>query len=340
MVWGPACFNLTASGRGTLKDPQGKASLTIPQLDIQKQQIRNVNLQVEVANQQATFALASEVVSTPLRAQGKVALTGDYYADASLDTPVIPLQPLVAAYSPAQAARISGQTEIHAAVRGPLKNKALLEAHLNIPTLGMSFKTGATASAQASSVDIATVTPIRADYANGVVSLQPGEIKGTDTDVRFQGRLPLKSDAPSTVSVQGAIDLRLAQAFDPTLTSSGQIQFDINAAGHKANETVEGQIRIVNASFATPDAPVALSNVNALLTLRPDRVDITQFSGSVGGGEVTASGGVAYRPAIQFNIGLKSNGLRLLYPVIVRTNLAFILSLPGTTHTSLLHIHI
>src|SRR5260370_8019273 len=123
MVWGPACYNSPASGRGTLKDPQGKASLTIPQLDIQKQQIRNVNLQVEVANQQATFALASEVVSTPLRAQGKVALTGDYYADASLDTPVIPLQPLGAAYSPAQPPRITAQPHIPTAVPPPLQNK-------------------------------------------------------------------------------------------------------------------------------------------------------------------------------------------------------------------------
>ena len=49
---------------------------------------------------------ASQVMSTPLRAQGKVALTGDYYADASLDTPVIPLQPLLAAYAPAQASQI------------------------------------------------------------------------------------------------------------------------------------------------------------------------------------------------------------------------------------------
>jgi translocation and assembly module TamB len=154
--------------------------------------------------------------------------------------------------------------------------------------------------------------------------------------VRFQGRLPLKSDAPSTVSVQGAIDLSLAQAFDPTLTSSGQILFDINAAGHNANENVEGQIRIVNASFATPDAPVGLSNGNGVLTLRRDRVDITQFSGSVGGGEVTASGGVAYRPAIQFNIGLKGNGLRLHYPESVRTNLDLNLAMTGTTDAALL----
>ncbi len=181
-------LNLTASGRGTLKDPQAQASLTIPQLDIQKQQIRNINLQANIANHEATFALGSQVLNTPLRAQGKVALTGDYYADASLDTPVIPLQPLLAVYAPAQAANLSGQTEIHATLRGPLKNKALVEAHVNIPTLGVNYRTTGTAGS-AVNVQLGAVTPIRADYVDGVISLLPGEIKGTGTDVRFQGRL-------------------------------------------------------------------------------------------------------------------------------------------------------
>jgi translocation and assembly module TamB len=276
------------------------------------------------------------VLNTPLRAQGKVALTGDYYADARFDTPVVPLQPLLAIYSPAQAARMSGQTEIHAALRGPLKNKSLLEAHLNIPTLGVSYKTGPSSDVQAGKVEIAAAVPIRADYVHGVLSLQRGEIKGTDTDVRFQGRVPLNSTAPSTLNVQGAINLGLAQVFDPTLTSGGQIQFDINAAAHNSAQDVEGLIRIVNASFATQDLPIGLSNANGVLTLRHDHLEITQFSGSVGGGSVTASGSVTYRPSLQFNLGLKGNSLRLLYPEDVRTELDLSLAMTGDTNSSLL----
>jgi translocation and assembly module TamB len=323
-------LNLTASGRGTLKDPQGKASLTIPQLDIQKQQIRNVNLQAEVLNHQATFDLGSQALNTPLKAKGKVALTGDYYADATFDTPVIQLQPLVAIYSPAQAARMNGQTEIHATLRGPLKNKQQMEAHLNIPTLGITYQAPG-ANSQTVSLQIAAVRPIRADYVNQVLSLQPGEIKGTGTDVRYQGQLPLGGNAPSTLSVQGGVDLALVEAFDPSLTSSGRIQFDINAAGHKASEDIEGVIRIMNARFATPEAPLGLSNANGVLTLRRDRVDITNFTGNVGGGTVTAYGGVAYRPAVQFNIGVKGNDMRLLYPASVRTDLGMNLAITGTT---------
>jgi translocation and assembly module TamB len=328
-------LNLKASGRGTLKDPQGTATLTIPELDVQKQQIRNVNFQGNVANHEATFKLGSEVVSTPLRAQGKIALVGDYNADVSVDTPVIPLQPILAAYAPAQAAQIAGQTEIHATLRGPLKNQKMLEAHLNVPTLGMTYRTTGTASSQAATLQIAAVTPIRADYVDGVLTLQPGEIKGTSTDIHFQGRLPLNSNAQSTLRVQGGIDLAIAQVFDPTLTSRGQLVFDINAAGYRSQPEVEGQIRIVNASFATPDAPIGLTNGNGVLTLRRDRLDITSFTGNVGGGTVTASGGVTYQPKIQFAIGLKGSDLRLLYPTSVRTDLGLNLAMTGNMDAAL-----
>ena len=120
---------------------------------------------------------------------------------------------------------------------------------------------------------IAATTPIRADYTNGVLSLQPGEIKGTATDIHFQGRLPINSDAESTLNVQGGVDLEIAQIFDPTLSSSGKMVFDINAQGYRSQPNVEGQIRIVNASFATPDAPVGLSNGNGVLTLRVPKSD-------------------------------------------------------------------
>ncbi len=329
-------LNLTASGKGTVQDPQGQLALTIPELKIQNQQIHDINLQANVANHVGTFNLTSKALDTPLRAQGKVNLAGDYYADATFDTPVIPLAPLLAAYAPAQAAQLSGQTEVHATLRGPLKNKALLQAHVNIPTLNVKYSTGATGGPQATNVEIAAVTPIRADYVDGVLSLEPGEIKGTATDIHYQGKLPINSNAASTLKVQGAVDLALAQAFDPTITSGGQLVFDINAAGQRFDQDVEGQIKIVNARFATEDAPVGLSNGNGVLTLRRDRLDIASFSGNVGGGTVTASGGVVYKPTVQFNIGLKGGGLRLLYPQTVRSQFNVNLAMTGNLDAALL----
>ncbi len=44
---------------------------------------------------------------------------------------------------------------------------------------------------------------------------------------------------------------------------------------------------------------------------------------------MTASGGVTYRPAVQFNLALKGNGLRLLYPQSVRNDFDLNLTMTG-----------
>ncbi len=329
-------LNLTASGKGTFNDPSGQLSLTIPSLEFQKQRIENVDLHGSVGNHQANFLLTSSVLHTPLRAQGKVALTGDYYADATLDTPVIQLQPLLAVYAPAQAANLTGQTEIHASLRGPLKNKQQMEVHLNVPTLAVTYRVPTTASSQAATVQIASAGPIRADYAGNVLTLQPGEIKGTGTDLRFSGKMPFGgANAPTTLNLKGTVDLSLAQMFNPDINTSGQLQLDVNAAGLQAQD-MAGQIRIVNAQFSTLDAPVGLAKANGVLTLRRDRLDVTSFSGTVGGGTVTASGSVVYRPNVQFHLALTSNGMRMLYPAGVRTDLSMNLAMTGSLDAAVL----
>jgi translocation and assembly module TamB len=319
-------LNLTASGRGTLNDPQGQASLAIPQLTLRDQQVRDVNLQANVAGHRGNFNLAAQVLNAPLRVQGNVALTGDYYAEAQLDTPVIALQPLLATYAPAQAADVSGQTEIHATLRGPLKNRQLLEGHLNVPTLNLQYQ----------QARIAAVRPIVADYANGVLTVQPGQIQGTGTDIRFAGRLPLTGNVPSSVTLLGNVDLALAHMLNPDINSEGQLQFDVNAQGHAADQNVKGQIRIVNAGFSTSDAPLELSEANGVLTLHSDRLEISQFAGKVGGGAITATGGVIYRPKMQFDVTLKGAGIRMLYPQGLRSDLGLQLTMTGTPDASLL----
>ena len=158
-----------------------------------------------------------------------------------------------------------------------------------IPQLAVNYK---------NSIHLAAEAPIRADYANGVLSLQRSTIRGTGTEVTFQASVPAAKDAPASMLVQGSVDLRLAQLISPDITSGGELRFDIDSNGRRSDPNVQGQIRIVNASFATAGAPLGLQNGNGVLTLTRDRLDVTQFQGKVGGGTVTASGGVVYRPAV------------------------------------------
>jgi len=320
-------LDVNATGRGTLQDPQVQATIEVPQLRVRDQVIRGLKLQSDVDNKVANFTLDSDVLNTHAGGHGTVQLSGDYLADISLDTQSIPLAPLVALYAPSQAGNVTGQTEFHATVRGPLKDKSRLEAHLRIPQLAVNYK---------DSIQLAATAPIQADLAKGVLNVQPSSIRGTGTEVTFQANVPVAKDDPATIMVRGSVDLRLAQLMSPDIASAGQLHFDIDSSGRRSEQNTEGQIRIVNASFAAAGAPLGLQNGNGVLTLTRDRLDVTQFKGNVGGGNVTASGGIVYRPQLQFDLAMAAQGVRMLYDQSVRTTLASNLSLTGTSDNALL----
>jgi translocation and assembly module TamB len=312
---------LSANGQGSFDNPQLNATLQIPSLVIQKQTIEGINLQMNVANHVASATLASSAVHTSIQAKACVNLTGDYLTDATLDTQGIPLQPLLAVYAPEQAAALTGETEVHAALHGPLKNKNLLEAHVTIPYLRMAYN---------NNIQLAAASPILVDYKNTVIDVRRSAIRGTDTDLQFQGSIPTTGgNAPMSLLLEGTINIQLAQLFDPDVRSSGELKLHINSNGTGPN--LGGEIDIVDANYASADLPVGLQHGNGVLTLTSDRINISKFQATVGGGTVTAQGGIAYRPGIQFDLGLAAQGIRILYPQGVRESVDANLRLAGTT---------
>ncbi len=319
-------LNIEVSGQGTIDNPQLTAAVTIPQLHVKDQAMKGIALQANVANHVGTFTLNSEVQNTYVKASGHVNLTGDYLAEATFDTQNIPLQPIFALYAPAQAPDMDGTTEFHATLKGPLKRKEQIEAHASIPVLKVSYK----------QLQISEAAPIKFDYANSVLTVQPSEITGTGTDLHFGGRIPLSSTAPASLNATGTVDLQLAQIFVPGLQSKGQIKFEINSAGNIANPDVQGKIEIVNASVLPEDSPLGLDNGNGVLTLTRDRLQVASFSGTMGGGQVNASGGVTYKPSLQFNLALSGHGIHFLYNNSIRLGADTNMALTGNLESAYL----
>ncbi|HEY6350839.1 MAG TPA: translocation/assembly module TamB domain-containing protein, partial [Candidatus Angelobacter sp.] len=318
-------LNLNASGQGTVRSPEITASLQIPTLQVKGQTIRGFKFDTTLRNRVADIALNSDVAETYVKATGTVGMDAPYMTNLRVDTGRIPFQPLLAVYLPAQAANMGGQTELHATLRGPLQDKSKMEAHLEVPMLAVNYK----------DVQLAATKPIRLDYQNDVATLQPAAIQGTGTDIQMQGRVPVSNLKAASFLAQGTIDLRLAQLIQPDIQSSGQIKFDINSQRYSGSN-MQGEIQLVNGNIQAMGAPLGLSNANGLITVTRERLQISRFQGEVGGGTVTATGGVAYHPSVQFNLALKANNVRLRYPDGVRTMLGSNLSLTGSAQAALL----
>jgi translocation and assembly module TamB len=319
-------LSLSASGQGTLDDPQLTASLQLPRLDVKQKSIAGVKAEVHVANKQANLTLDSQVAQASVRARGRVNLTGDYETDASIDTTAIPLDVLLATYATSVPEGFQGQTEFHATVEGPLKDKTKLEAHLTIPTLNASYQ----------SFQIGAASPIRADYANSVITLQPSEIRGTDTSIRIQGSVPVAGTASPTLAAQGSIDARILRIASPDLKSSGTVALDVRTSGSAKSPVVQGQVRLQNIAMSTAAAPVSVDKLNGTLDLSSERVQISNLAGEVNGGQISAAGSVEYRPSLQFNIALQGKSIRLRYPEGLRTLLDSNLDWAGNLQASTL----
>ena len=317
----------SASGAGTLDNPQLTAVLELPQLQLRQNSISAVKAEVHVANHRADLTLNSQLANASVQAHGAVILDGDYYTEGTIDTTTVQLDQLLAMYLPSVPDGFQGQTEVHATLKGPLKDKSRVEAHLTVPALNASYQ----------SLQIGTAGPIRADYSHSIVTLQPAEIRGTGTSLRVQGSIPLGGTTSPNLTAQGSVDVRVLRIVEPDVRSSGILSLDIRTTGSAKSPAIQGQVHLEDVALSTPNTPLGVEKLNGTLDIGNDKVQISNLTGQVGGGQVSLGGSIAYRPNLQFNLALQSRSVRLRYPDGLRMLLDSNLAFTGTSQASMLN---
>ena len=319
-------LNLSANGRGTLDNPQLNAVLQLPQLTLRDKSISNIKAELQVANQKADLTLGSTLVNASVQGQAHINLTGDYYADASIETTAIPLDVLLATYLASVPDGFKGQTEVHASLKGPLKDKTKLEAHITIPTLNASYQ----------SLQVGIASPVHADFSNSVLTLQPAEFRGTDTSLRIQGSVPIAGNTKPSLTAQGSVDMSILKIFSPDTKSSGTVTLDVRASGTAQDPSVNGQVKLQDVALLSAGAPLGVEKLNGTLDIGKESIQVSKLTGLVGGGNISAGGSIVYRPSLHFNLALQSKSVRLRYPDGLRTLLDGNLAFAGNKESSTL----
>src|SRR5215472_7958594 len=319
--------DVRVAGSGTIHNPSLQASLAAPQLQVRDQDISNVAAQIRLADNCASLTLHSRVYAGSVEAKGDVNLTGSRTASASVDVRALPIATVAAALLPIQDSKVSGQTEIHLSFQGPLDTPAQMQAHLEIPTFNLAYDKAQLALAQ----------PLRADYRNGEVTLASTRIQGTGTNLTFGGTIPIRNAAAAgySLSADGSIDLNVLQQFAPNVRSSGQVLLHVRSQGTSA-AGVHGQLQLKNAVVSTESSPIGIEGLNAQINLSGTRADIANFSGTAGGGSISARGFFAYDHEPNFNVALDAKSVRIRYPEGLRSVLSGQLNVQGTPASSTL----
>jgi translocation and assembly module TamB len=317
----------TVDGEGTVDNPELVATLQLPLLQVRQNSIGDLRAEVRVAQHFADLTVDSKISQASVHAQGHVALSGNMEANATVDTGTIPLEVVLATYASGAPEGFQGQAELHATLKGPLKDKSKIQAHLSIPVLKASYQ----------SLQIGIIEPIRADYADSSVTLQPADIRGTGTSLHVQGRLPLGGNETLTLSAKGSVDVHILKIIAPDLEGSGTVDLDLRTAGSTANPAIQGQLKFNDVALTTSDAPVGLTKLNGTLDITNDHLQVSKLTGQVGGGDVSIGGSIAYRPNLQFNLALQAKSVRLRYPEGLRSLLDANLAFSGNTEASILN---
>lgn len=313
-------LSITAQGSGSVDNPQLLASLQVPQLQFRETTISGIKADLNVANHVATFVMGSGVSNASVKANARINLTGDYYAEAAIDTTKIALDPLLVVYVSNFPTGGQAQIELHASMKGPLKDKSRIDAHVEVPTLEASYQ----------QLQIGNAGPIRIDFSKSLITIQPSELKGTETSLRIQGHVPVQDQRPMDLTAQGQINLKLLKILTPDVQSAGLVNLDLRGTGNFNKPGVLGQIRLQNVALTTSDSPLGVEKLNGILDVANGQVRVTQLQGQSGGGQISGSGTVIYEPKVQFNVALDAKNVRLRYPAGVRSAFDGTLALTGT----------
>jgi translocation and assembly module TamB len=317
---------VAGSGSGSIANPQFSAKVEIPQFGFRGETIPDFQSQLNLANRQLRYAANASVYGGKLNSQGQVALTDGYQTTATLDVRSISVGMLAARFLRNGEAAPQGQVDLHAEVRGPLKDPAQMTVRAEVPAMTVTDQ----------AVRLSLVRPLILEYRDGLATVEPSEVKGAGIDLSFQGAIPVKSSEPFRVDANGTVNLAMFQSMTPGLQASGVMKVNLAAQGTFAQPNMQGNLRFENVSFSSSSFPVDVSGINGDVRVSGRRMEILSLTGNVNGGGMKAQGSVDLGANPVFDLAVAAQSVNINYPSGVRARLDGNLRLNGSAEASAL----
>jgi len=137
------------------------------------------------------------------------------------------------------------------------------------------------------------------------------------------GRFSLEgAQTPTDLEVLGRIDLAGLGLSDDALQVEGQALGGLQLGGFYPRLTQSGQLDLTGGQLTLPEIHFACTDIEAAVSLEPDRLDVLRMSGRIGGGPVDGSGTLAFDEdyaAESFRFEASGRDMVLAYPEKVST---------------------
>lgn len=180
--------------------------------------------------------------------------------------------------------------------------------------------------------------PVLIKWVGDQVDVGKVRFSGPETNVEISGTLAVGEKGRMGLAAIGDVNLRILQNFVKDVTADGVVRVQMSTSGDFRQPRLSGSASVENASLRSREFPVALTKGTGRLIFTADQAQIDFFSGEVGGGSVSLSGGAALVGFVpdRWRVQARLGGVRIDYPQDFRTTVDGDLSLQGSRRLQVL----
>jgi translocation and assembly module TamB len=176
---------------------------------------------------------------------------------------------------------------------------------------------------QIQDIQLTAVSPLLVQFSPKEIFFEKTEFKGTDTDIVFGGRAALGPGGQQSLTIDGRLNLRVLNSLSPNVFSSGAAEAAVRIGGTYEQPRITGTASVAGASISTlvGDQRLTLANVKGQVRFNANQAQIDSLTGTLGGGRVSATGGVLLEgfTLSRFTIAVNADNVVVPFPENFRT---------------------
>jgi translocation and assembly module TamB len=321
-VAGALKFDAHASG--TIDSPSVLAGIHLRDLVLGGQPAGALEVVVHTQGSNAYFTAQNSLTSARLQVKGQTSLHGNFDTQANVVLTSLNIAPFLRAF---HVQSVSGNSSIGGTINvaGPLRQPKQFSGDAEIDQFNVTLQ----------GIALQAEGPLRASLHDEVLRLTQVHITGPDTNMEVTGTAALTGTQLLAIVGNGSVNMKLAQTFDPDITSSGHLDFNVDASGTLTQPLFSGRVHLTDVGLALKDLPNGISKLNGNLVFDQNRLQVQDLVGTTGGGQLKFAGFLTYQQGLYGDFTATGKDIRVRYAGISATA-DTTLHLQGTENNMLL----
>jgi translocation and assembly module TamB len=183
-------------------------------------------------------------------------------------------------------------------------------------------------------IQLSAVSPLLVQFKSNEIFFEKTQFTGTGTNIVIGGTVAIDKGGAQNLTVDGKLNLKALNGLSPNVFLSGAADVAVRVGGTYEQPRFNGSASVASASVSTliSDQRLSFQNVKGRVIFNANQAQIDSFTGTMGGGRVSATGGAllsGFTPT-RFRLNVHGDEVMVPFPEGFRTTADADLEISGT----------